>query len=519
MAGEGTILIFSIPHFYILVATIFGAAISYISKNKNIKILPNHDPWIVPWMILWWSWELILLLFGNSPYKSIILMSLVPRIIAPIPVILLFANNIKKVRSFAIAYMLISILSGLKIYFLNYGISLSTFLSDPTLRSYGIFFYSGKNYHWFSYPYAISLILIVVLLIENKSKYIRLIFMFGILLFFFLIIITNGSAITITVNDDGDADFSKIQDAINKSEDWDIIRVFEGKYNENIIVNRSISLIGNGSKVTIIDGGKNGDVVRISADWVNIRGFTVTGSGFLWGSVHKGITIESNHCIISNNNCSNNYYGIYFSSIKNCTIKNNTCETNDFGIYFMDSTSTTIVNNTCQFNEVYGILMSRTTDSKIASNNCTDNYAGVFISRSNNCSIKFNNCTNNYAGIWLWYSNKITLENNTSVLNEDGFSLRESNDCTIMNNTCSKNKFGVYVFNSEHNHFSNNYLFDNEIANFEENGDNEDTNNEEPDRIILYLLIMILVGLFVALIIAVDTYGLHFRKSANNRPL
>ena len=196
MAGEGTILIFSIAHTYILIVTILGATIYYIFKNENGQMLPKHDQWIVLWMIFWWVWELILLIFGNSPYKSIILMSLVPRIIAPIPVILLFANNIKKVRSFAIAYMLISILSGLKIYFLNYGISLSTFLSDPTLRSYGIFFYSGKNYHWFSYPYAISLILIVVLLIENKSKYIRLIFMFSAFICIYFILLA-GSRQTI----------------------------------------------------------------------------------------------------------------------------------------------------------------------------------------------------------------------------------------------------------------------------------------------------------------------------------
>ena len=45
-----------------------------------------------------------------------------------------------------------------------------------------------------------------------------------------------------------------IQDAINASEDGDTIRVFAGRYEENIEVNRSVSLIGNGSDVTTIYG-------------------------------------------------------------------------------------------------------------------------------------------------------------------------------------------------------------------------------------------------------------------------
>jgi len=196
MVGEGTILVFSIAQFYVLIATILGASFSYFLNKKRGKILPKHDQWIVLWVILWWAYELVLLIFGGSPYRSILLMSLIPRIIVPIPIILLFANNLKKIRGFALAYILTTILSGLKIYFFIYGISLSDFFSDPSLRSLGIFFYTGKNYHWFSYPFAISIIFLFSLLAERKTKHIKAFLIFCTILCAYFILIA-GSRQTI----------------------------------------------------------------------------------------------------------------------------------------------------------------------------------------------------------------------------------------------------------------------------------------------------------------------------------
>ena len=41
-------------------------------------------------------------------------------------------------------------------------------------------------------------------------------------------------AITITVDDDGPADFDNIQDAIDNASDWDVVEVQPGTYYEDI---------------------------------------------------------------------------------------------------------------------------------------------------------------------------------------------------------------------------------------------------------------------------------------------
>jgi len=78
-----------------------------------------------------------------------------------------------------------------------------------------------------------------------------------------------------------------------------------------VLVDKSINLFGEDKNTTIIDGEQNGDVVTITADWINISGFTIRNSGTShpW---HSGIKIiESSHCVISYNILAFNAEGIH----------------------------------------------------------------------------------------------------------------------------------------------------------------------------------------------------------------
>ncbi len=161
---------------------------------------------------------------------------------------------------------------------------------------------------------------------------IRLILIGGFLVLSVLWLTIDGSGKTITVDDDDDsADHMNIQDAIDNATEGDTIRVWEGTYNGDVVVNRSINLVGNGSEQTTIDGSGSGDVVKITADRVNMSGFTVTGSG----NFHSGILIVSNNNTITNNTSnSNKYSGIRLAFTGNTTITNNICNSNrNYGIY------------------------------------------------------------------------------------------------------------------------------------------------------------------------------------------
>jgi len=113
------------------------------------------------------------------------------------------------------------------------------------------------------------------------------------------------AAQTIVVDDDGtpgvDCNYTVIQWAIDNASSGDTIYVWAGVYHENVVINKSVTLIGNGTINTTIDGGTGGDNVLITTDWVNISGFTITNSS---GS---GIGLDSvQHCRIEYNNISSN---------------------------------------------------------------------------------------------------------------------------------------------------------------------------------------------------------------------
>ena len=70
----------------------------------------------------------------------------------------------------------------------------------------------------------------------------------------FSIITSEIQANTWTVDDDGGEDFVRIQEAINASSSGDTVRVKEGIYEENVIVDKNIRLVGSGRNDTEVRG-------------------------------------------------------------------------------------------------------------------------------------------------------------------------------------------------------------------------------------------------------------------------
>jgi hypothetical protein len=77
--------------------------------------------------------------------------------------------------------------------------------------------------------------------------------------------------------------FSSIQAAIddNDTEDGHTITVYSGVYYENVVVNKSVTLIGIGHPV--VDACGEGSAITLSADGITLVGFTATNSESSWG--------------------------------------------------------------------------------------------------------------------------------------------------------------------------------------------------------------------------------------------
>ena len=188
------------------------------------------------------------------------------------------------------------------------------------------------------------------------------------------------------VGGNGTGNYTKIQDAINDSSDGDTVFVYDDSspYFENVVVHKSINLVGEDKDTTVIDGNDTVDVVYVSADWVNISGFKIRNISYNPYNpfAGMGISIGSNYCTITGNiisdidstglrlrwhsksntitgnTISNNYEGIWLDYSDSNTINgNNTISNNLFGIYLSNSNSNTITGNTISNNDYDGIIL------------------------------------------------------------------------------------------------------------------------------------------------------------------
>ena len=123
------------------------------------------------------------------------------------------------------------------------------------------------------------------------------------------------SSKTIYVDDDFSDDpsghrWDTIQEGVDDAADGDTVVVYAGEYCENVDVNKSIKLRGEGADVVTVQSKRIGDrVFDVTADYVNIGGFTVTGAtGYRAAGIYLNHT---NHCTTYSNNASNNTDGIY----------------------------------------------------------------------------------------------------------------------------------------------------------------------------------------------------------------
>jgi parallel beta-helix repeat protein len=203
---------------------------------------------------------------------------------------------------------------------------------------------------------------------------------------------TTVSAVTRYVGGSGGGNFTTIQDAINVSIDGDTVFVYNKTYNESITVNRTINLIGMDKSNTTIDGLGGFNTVRITSDWVNITGFTITNAS-------NGIVmLSSNNTIANNNVSSNTQTGILGDFSNNNYINWNLLSMNGwYGVVFNFSVGNGIQGNVITNNGIEGVRLYMSNDNNVTNNAILSNPTGVSIVGSSGNSIFNNNFIGNSA--------------------------------------------------------------------------------------------------------------------------
>lgn len=175
-------------------------------------------------------------------------------------------------------------------------------------------------------------------------------------------------------------DFDSIQDAVDASSDGDTIRVYSGYYDEAIVLDNQLSIIGNGSNSTTIhgdvnDGNQTGDnynTITIEADYCILSDLFISYSGS--EEYSAGIGVFADEIQLTNIELRHNRFGIYINGSNNVSISNFDIQDNTAAIRIYDSSNVTIDSFQISINQSYNrsaqeqtIIIERSTNLSVMS--------------------------------------------------------------------------------------------------------------------------------------------------------
>ncbi|MFC2071920.1 nitrous oxide reductase family maturation protein NosD [Chloroflexota bacterium] len=150
-----------------------------------------------------------------------------------------------------------------------------------------------------------------------------------------------------TWNVPGDAD--NITDAIAMASAGDTINVAPGAYNENVVVNKQLRIIGAGAGSTTVTANVTSlsvFVVTPTGNSTTIKNFTITGA-----TTVPAIVLTGGGNTIDSNNITGNYNGISIRSGENRIIRNTIANNSNRGIHYNFTERSW---NQVEYNDIYG---------------------------------------------------------------------------------------------------------------------------------------------------------------------
>lgn len=298
-------------------------------------------------------------------------------------------------------------------------------------------------------------------------------------------LLPSARASVLYVGGGGAGNYTTIQGAIDSSNPGDTVYVYSGTYYENVVIDKSIDLVGQSWANTTIDGQDTGNVVTVRVSSVTIDGFTIQDGG---SEPYSGSGIEAQgveDLLVQNNSFRNSYHGIrsfqsldirilwntflgesgddvYLDEAYGATISNNRFQGSGVGVWYSHDLS--ILENS--FGNGLGILLYSADRCRVVNNSLSEfGYFGLRM-----CTIEGNTISGGYIGINLWFGYLNVIRRNLITDSWIGINMHGSSDNVITENDIVGNRNGIELGLNEYEYQAQN--IDNAIHhnNFIDNG-------------------------------------------------
>lgn len=260
--------------------------------------------------------------------------------------------------------------------------------------------------------------------------------------------------------------------AISAAKSGDTVQVAQGDYSEHLVIDKPLTLQGIGRPT--IGGGNTGDVIRVRASDVTIRGLIVRDSGANLTKQNAGIYIEpgSDRAVVQDCDLIYNLFGVWLEKSKDSKIVHNVITgrrdllsvLRGNGIQVYNTIGAKIIDNNISYSRD-GLYVDVSKHALFRGNKIHHLRYGTHFMTTDDSVWENNESYLNKGGLALMEVRRLTVRNNITWGNTDhGIMLRTIQDSVVENNIVAGNGRGFFIYDAEYNTLENNLVIGNRIG-------------------------------------------------------
>lgn len=245
---------------------------------------------------------------------------------------------------------------------------------------------------------------------------------------------------------------SSLQQMIDDTEEGGVLIPPPGTYKENIIIDKPITIDGQGK--VVIDAGGLGTVIIIETDGATIAGMTLKNSGALHNDVDAGIHVRGKFNVIRDNKIIDCLFGVDLSKSDNNLVKRNLFTSKEVSlglrgdaIRLWYSFENEIIDNKISNSRDFVVWYSAR--NVIARNDIRNGRYGIHFMYAKHNLVEGNNIHKNAIGIFLMYSDDVVIRGNKiyHALGPEGMGIgmKESSNIDVIDNEILYSSLGLYM--------------------------------------------------------------------------
>ena len=255
------------------------------------------------------------------------------------------------------------------------------------------------------------------------------------------------------------ASAGELADRIAAARPGDTVTVPAGVAHEHLLVDKPLTLVGDGGAGgAIIDGDGSGTVVRITSSDVTLRGLTLRSSGDSYVREDSGIKIENASRVrIENVKVLDTLFGIHVAKGDACVITGSTVVGKDLphvrrgdAIRLWYSGGCTLTDNTVERSRDVIIWYSK--DTRVERNVIRTSRYGLHYMYSDDNVFRDNRFEDNQVGAAIMYSRGVSLVGNSFSFSNGpaayGLLVKDADDIEVVDNRFLSNSTALFFDNA-----------------------------------------------------------------------